>query len=225
MSESFDLVRLVSEPKHDYFDKQKIESRLVSWHFENLTKFERQYLGEYEHFPHVPSRFIGKQEINDYGPIDWVASGNPDVILLFGTAILNQKWIRKFENRIINLHLGMSPKYRGSATLFWPFVHDDLDSVAGTIHLATSKVDGGPILKWVHPKREKKDHYYDLTNKTIKSSINKIPEVIFDFFDKKITPEIQDDKKQVYSFRRKDFNEKDLKKVLTKYYFVPDVYL
>jgi hypothetical protein len=59
---------------------------------------------------------IDKKLINDLAVIEWTKKKTPDAILLFGTGILSDEWLDKFESKIINLHLGHSPRYRGSAT-------------------------------------------------------------------------------------------------------------
>ena len=49
---------------------------------------------------------------------------NPDIIMVYGTTIIKGDLIRIFEKRIINLHLGLSPYYRGAGTNFFPFVNN-----------------------------------------------------------------------------------------------------
>ena len=44
----------------------------------------------------------------------------PDVVLVFGTGLLKAPLIGAFPGRIINIHLGLSPYYRGAGTNFWP---------------------------------------------------------------------------------------------------------
>ena len=219
MSQSFEVTNLISEPKHDYFVTQQSASELVRTHFSNLRKFESQYFADFTDWPTASSRMIPKREINNIEHIDWVKASAPDCVLLFGTGILSDEWVNAFPNRIINLHLGSSPRYRGSATLFWPFVNREIDYVAATIHLAVQKVDAGPILDWVKPQIAPSDHYYDITNKTIKSAIGVLPQIVSDYLRGELEPVEQDLTQQAFLYKRRDFSAEVLKQVLDRYFY------
>ena len=217
MAQSFDVAGIISEPKNDYFEKQKEESLLVMNHFHNLAVNEKKYVGRFESFPATPVFRVKKNEINQPETLQWAIKKNADVVLLFGTGILSEDWLNLYKNRVINLHLGYSPRYRGSATLFWPFVNDELDFVGATIHLAEIKVDAGGILKVITPDIFEQDNYYDINFKTIKKSIEEFPNVVQGFLEKKILPFVQKQEEQKFFYRKKDFTEEMLKKVLGRY--------
>lgn len=73
-------------------------------------------------------------------------------ILLFGASIIRDPILSEYHGRIINMHLGLSPYYRGSATNFWPLVDGLPECVGVTIHHATAKVDAGRILAQTRPQ-------------------------------------------------------------------------
>jgi methionyl-tRNA formyltransferase len=216
MNQSFDILGLITEPHHDYFNKQQKQSKLIRHHFNDLKNNEQRYFNTDTGYI-KNHRQIKAKEINKKENVEWIKSLNPDYILLYGTGILNKFWFREFNDRIINLHLGMSPHYRGSATLFWPFYNEELEYLGITIHLATEEVDGGDILHVVKPDIESKDNYYDITNKLIKKSINEFSNVIYEYDNgnKKRIP--QDISKQKYLYKKKDFSEEALNKVLNKF--------
>lgn len=213
----FQLVGFISEPKADYYTSQINDSELVSNHFKNLKKNEIKYVGKYKFFPECKHKKIPKKGINNPKNINWIETINPDYILLFGTGILSDEWCKKFKDRIINLHLGLSPYYRGSATLFWPFVNDELEYVGATIHLVIREVDAGPILATVWPRIEVGDSYYDINYKTIKTAIDIIPSIINKYHQRLLKPRDQDISKHKYYYRKADFNEDVLLKVLMIY--------
>jgi folate-dependent phosphoribosylglycinamide formyltransferase PurN len=70
----------------------------------------------------------------------------PDVVLVFGTSLLKQPVIDAFPDRIINIHLGLSPYYRGAGTNFWPLVNGEPEYCGATIHFLDAGVDSGPII-------------------------------------------------------------------------------
>jgi methionyl-tRNA formyltransferase len=63
---------------------------------------------------------------------------------------------------MINLHLGLSPYYRGSGTNFWPLVNREPECVGATIHLAVRRVDAGAIYAQVRPEVERGDRAHEI---------------------------------------------------------------
>ena len=217
MKEKFDVIGSVFEPHHDYFNSQRDESSLVRKHFKNLDKYEGIYLNSDFDHSDLNHKEIEAKHINKIENINWVKLLNPDYILLYGTGILNNDWCDEFEDKIINLHLGLSPYYRGAATLFWPFYNDELDYLGITVHLATSKVDAGDILDIVKPDIDIKDNYYDITYKLIKKAIDKFSNIVYRYHSGERKRIVQDVSKQRYLYKKKDFSEKVLMNVLGKY--------
>ena len=217
MNKKFDVVGLITEPHHNYFNTQREESELVRKHFHNLEMTENRYFSS-SNVKLQNHKKLKSKEINNIENIEWVKLLNPDYILLYGTGILNSSWFKEFDDRIINLHLGMSPYYRGTATLFWPFYNNELEYLGTTIHIATEKVDDGDILYIVKPDIKDKDHYYDITNKLIKKSIKKFSDVVYSYDNGNIEKIPQDISKQKYFYKKKDFSEECLKKVLDEFW-------
>ncbi len=206
MVKYFDVAMVLTEEKKNYYSNEREKSPLIREHFCNLSKYEKIF------FEQDISNDIPKMEtVSDEGinHEEWVSKAKelvPDIILLYGTSILKEPWLNNFDGKIINLHLGLSPFYRGSATLFWPFVNNELEYVGATIHLAVKKVDAGEILARVRPDIELRDNYYTISNKTIKKSVQRMPSIVIDYLDGKIAL-----KKQDLSigkrYKRSDFSE------------------
>lgn len=209
VSKEHDLLGVVVEAKGKYYQDQKDESALIQKHFESLQEYEEEYFGGSASIDCDVLR-LDRGGINDISVVDWVSKKQPDAIILFGTGILGAEWLDRFSKNIINIHLGYSPFYRGSATLFWPFVKGDLDKVGATIHLAVEKVDAGGVLSIVKPKVEYSDNYYDITNKTIKAALENVASVAEQYLNSLIHPTLQDLRLgSVYS--KKDFSDEMLR--------------
>jgi methionyl-tRNA formyltransferase len=219
ISDNFDLVGTAYEDKGEYYQKQVAESSVVEEHFKRLSSTEKEFFHHEVQglvLNNAEIKNINKNQINDKDIIDWAKDLKPDVIFLFGTGILKDCWLNNFENKIINLHLGLSPFYRGSATLFWPFVNDELECVGATIHIAAKKVDAGDILHRVRPNIEIDDNYYTINYKTIKSTIDILPKIATKFTqgEQKL---IKQDTSNSKVYKKSDFNENDLATVIDKY--------
>lgn len=205
LSQSLNVVGIVSEPKNDYFEVQREQSRLVGNHFSALTMYENKYVGGFLSFPNTPIICIDKCKINDAEVLNWAKEKNPDYICMFGTGILSDTWLSEYKGRVFNLHLGYSPRYRGSATLFWPFFNDELEFVGVTIHLAESRVDAGAIIKVLTPNINAGDNYYDITYKAIKEGVDEFSDVIKGFIAGTLKAAEQKKKIKSISIRKKIF--------------------
>ena len=210
--QSFNLVGIIKEKKGNYYSKDENKSPFIRAHFAALKKYSSSWFAN-SVWPSVPTLELEKGSINNPKIIRWAKEKRADCIFLFGTSILNETWLSSFPQKIINLHLGLSPYYRGSATLFWPIANQRLECVGTTIHLAEKYVDSGRILGQIKPKFEVGDNYYDINLKAIKYSIDAIPKYATKYFNGQLKIHSQDlSVGRVY--RKADFNEKALKKAL-----------
>lgn len=211
ISRHFEVPAVLAEAKRNYYSQQKEESALVRRHFDAIAEAEQRWFG------HVDSnqgpQVISVPGINAEEWVTWAKEQGVDVLCLFGTAILGKGWLEAFPDRIVNLHLGLSPFYRGSATLFWPFVNRELQYLGTTIHLAIAKVDAGAILARVDADLQAGEDYYDITNHLIRDSIDRFPQVVADFMAGRIAPFAQE-AIAGRLYRKADFNEAVLAQAL-----------
>jgi methionyl-tRNA formyltransferase len=207
MEEAFEVVVALSQPKAVYYADEQKRSPALAAHFAALAKAER------EHFPDVrpKTRIDVTADINDPANLD--LAKDADYVLLFGTSILKPVWLNAFPDRIINLHLGLSPFYRGTATLFWPAVNNEIECMGTTIHLAVQRVDAGNILRRIKIAPREGDTYYDLSTRLIRTSIEAIPQTVHDYVAGQIIP-VGQDLSLSKTYRKRDFNEEALKKAL-----------
>jgi len=211
IAENFDVRVVLAQAKSNYYQKQRQESEFVRRHFSELASTE-----SVEFTPRLDPSLAVPREVSDINAPDLVSevlAEEVEVIFLFGTAILEDAWLDAFPQRIVNLHLGLSPFYRGSATLFWPFVQDELECVGATIHLAVAKVDAGPILARIKPEFQVGDTYYTITNRLIRKSIDALPGITLRYLSGAITPLAQvptGDR----AWRKADFTEEALRRAL-----------
>lgn len=113
---------------------------------------------------------VGGNGCNDPGEIARMLALAPDVGLVFGTGILKAPLIQAFEGRLLNIHLGLSPYYKGAGTNFWPLVNREPEYVGATIHYIDEGIDTGPMVAHVRPEVEPGDGPHDLGNRTIKAA-------------------------------------------------------
>ncbi len=215
LSDYFANIKVLTVEKSNYYEKQIVNSEFIKDHFKSISSVEKKIFKLKNDFPRS---FVKKiKNVNDSEVINFAHKEKFDLICLFGTEILNDQWLINYENKIVNLHLGLSPFYRGSATLFWPFYFDELQFLGSTIHLAVKKVDAGKILKRVLPSIREKDDYYNITAKLIKRSINCYPSIVASYLGGKIIPFDQEDVSLSRLCKKSDFNDEALSKVVRTY--------
>ncbi len=205
---SLDLAGVVTEQKgpaiSTEFPASAEDREIMGRHLVERDGVERELLGQVPRLPDVPELKLARGGVNGPECAAWVQRLAPDAVLLFGTGIVAQPLLAAFENRVINLHLGLSPYYRGAATNFWPLVNREPECVGVTIHLAVGKVDAGDILAQVRPRLEAEDGPHQVGTKALIAGLKLFVAVVPPYLDGRRVPQAQDlSLGRVY--RRRDF--------------------
>ncbi|MXQ12893.1 formyltransferase family protein [Microvirga makkahensis] len=110
------------------------------------------------------------------------------------------------EKRTINIHMGISPYYRGSSCNFWALYDGNPDMVGATIHMLSKGLDSGPMLYHVRPPIEPVDPFVfgmkavDAAQKSLVARI--ASREIFEF-----PPVVQDRSQEIRYTRNRDFTD------------------
>ena len=215
LSNDLNLLGVVSEAKKPFSaDQSNEKGRRIIDHFNNLDEAENKYFADvsYHNLDNIEKLPIPNGEVNQDYVFDWINARNPQYLVLYGSGIVRERLLNKFDKRCINMHLGLSPYYRGSGTNLWPLVNNEPECVGVTIHLAVLDVDAGAILRQVRPRPAVKDTVHDLGCKTIKAGAENLGKTIIAYHNHDIFPVTQDlTIGKVY--KRKDFNSDALVKI------------
>ena len=68
-------------------------------------------------------------------------------------------------NKILNLHLGLSPYYRGAGTNYFPFVNNEPEYVGSTFMYLDEGIDTGEIIHQIRPLINITDSFHQLSNR------------------------------------------------------------
>ncbi|SDL42015.1 Formyl transferase [Salinimicrobium catena] len=193
IAQEMELGLIISEKKspkiQDTAAYGKKDAEFLAEHFQQRAKTEEELFGTYTDFPpEVPRIDLPHGNINSEEVFEIITKTNPDLILLFGTSIIKDPLLGAYQGKIINLHLGLSPYYRGSATNLYPYLFDEPECIGATIHLATEKVDEGGILYQLRPDIEEGDSMHMTGNKVILKAGKILPTVMQDYFEGKLIP-------------------------------------
>lgn len=144
------------------------ENRLIADHFARRDAAEEAFFGGAPAWEELgETRHVDRGATNEEPTAAWVQSFEPTHLVLYGSSIIREPLLTEFHDRTVNIHLGLSPYYKGHATNFWPLVNGEPECVGATIHLATLSVDAGPILRQVRPDPAADDGSHDIGCKAI----------------------------------------------------------
>jgi hypothetical protein len=196
LAEAFDLRGIVNEAKDSQVERPVMEKTelevLHNRHFSDRLASEKSWFGRFDHFPEAtPLLEIPAGEINSVECQYWIEQLEPDYIVLFGSSIIKPPLLNTYPGKIINLHLGLSPYYRGAATNFFALYNNQPECVGATIHLAIAQVDAGAILYQIRPDLEGNEGLNDIGNKVIEKAGRVLPMVISLYHGGKLQPQKQ----------------------------------
>ena len=136
-------------------------------HFHERTKIEQEYFKNNDFFKSKTLPILNKEANSSY-ITKVIREFQPDAIFVFGSSILKDETLNLVPSgNFFNMHLGLSPYYRGSGTNFWPFVNDELEYVGATILHLDPGIDTGDIVAHVRPNFEKIDNVHTIGCKVI----------------------------------------------------------
>lgn len=198
LARSFDVVSVgyevtvYSPAETEHEDLTPDERRVVADHYAERTHQEEVYFGDdcarLVESGTLRVRSLEPGVLNSEATVDWLEGGRPDVVVVYGTNLIRSPMIDRFAGRMINMHLGLSPYYRGTATNFYPLVNEEPEYVGATIHLIDPGIDSGPILAHARPDISADDHPHMIGCKAIQSGIDKLIAILPEWYAERRTP-------------------------------------
>jgi len=118
-------------------------------------------------FRSLPTLTIRREDLNGPAVAAFARERRADACVVFGADIIRDPLAAALPAFTLNVHLGLSPWYRGTATLFWPFYNLEPQWAGATLHLITPQVDAGPILHQCVPELRRGDGIHDVAARTV----------------------------------------------------------
>ncbi len=110
--------------------------------------------------PIIPFSEIEKiGNVNNSKTIALIQKIRPDFIFINGTRIIKKSTLGQINVPVLNIHTGITPKYRGVHGGYWANYHNNLDLFGTTLHLVDAGVDSGKILAQKVLTPDRKDNY------------------------------------------------------------------
>ena len=183
------------------------DTEIIQRHFANRDRAEARDFADSEATAEVDPaicRSVSTGGLNDPNEVTRMLNTNPDVVAVFGTGILRHEILSQFQGSLLNIHLGLSPYYRGAGTNFWPLVNGEPEFVGATIHYLDAGIDTGPIIFHVRPDIEPDDDSHSLGNKAIRAAAEGMVKAVKAHRRGRLLSHPQTSKGRLY--QRKDFS-------------------
>lgn len=134
-----------------------------------------------------------------------------DYYIVFGASYI-KGWLIDFlvERRAVNIHMGVSPYFRGAACNFWALYKGRADLVGATIHLLSKGLDSGDIIFHTLPEI-KKYQAFDVGMAAVRAAHEGLCQHIKEgtLFD--MEPAAQNRNDEIFYSRKSDFDEQAIK--------------
>jgi methionyl-tRNA formyltransferase len=125
-------------------------------------------------YDYIEKKDVDVLEVNDINSEEvenFVRLKAPEVVLVSGTPLLKEPLIKSAQGKIINLHPGFAPQYRGRYGSFWPIYNREPHLVGATIHFIDKGIDTGNILVQQQVAFERNDTLKAITYKQQKLGV------------------------------------------------------
>ena len=190
--------RVKSNINSSEIEKMHVEARKQSENdfFREATKV----LSDYS----IP-KIIKKGTINDTDVVDEILELSPDLLICYGSSIIKSELVEKYSGKFLNVHLGLSPYYRGSGTNVWPIINNEFEYIGATFMYLDSGIDTGEVIHQIQARFFIGDSPHSIGNRLIRDMVETYAEIIVNFDN--LTRETQILGVESKFYRRKDFDK------------------
>ena len=112
--------------------------------FKRILEIKKSYKISFKKIPTSKLYYI--KNINSKVLIEYVNKIKPNLVIINGTRILKNNTIENILCPIINIHMGITPKYRGVHGGYWALVNQDKNKFGVTIHRVDKGIDTGEVI-------------------------------------------------------------------------------
>lgn len=133
----------------DFYDR----SEIMQEYFSHVLNAERKVFGGLEFSKsNVRTLALKSEDLNLLDLNNLSPALNSDLYIVFGASFIKGELLRFLvANNAINIHMGLSPYYRGASTNFWALFDGRVRLVGATIHRLSGGLDSGDILFHAFP--------------------------------------------------------------------------
>ncbi len=143
--------------RQDFFNKSPVMER----YFGHVVRAEQALFGDVRFVDlHARTMAVRMGDLNLLRQDELAPCLDADVFVVFGASFI-KGWLcdHLVERGAFNIHMGLSPYYRGSSCNFWAMYDARPHMVGATIHQLSSGLDSGPMLFHALPRYDGGDPF------------------------------------------------------------------
>ncbi len=188
----------------DFFKK----SNVMQEYFSNVIAAERHVFGDLKFHPDkVRSLPLKMGDLSSVPMEELEPALNSDIFIVFGASYIRTPLIDTLvAKKAINIHMGVSPYYRGSSCNFWALRNGHYDLVGSTIHMLSKGLDSGAMLYHALPEQKACDPFV-LGMKAVRAAHKSLVQTISSGEIMTMKPVAQDKNLEISYTRNQDFND------------------
>ena len=155
----------------------------------------------------VNTQVIATGQLNQLTPQQLQAALESDLVVVFGSSYI-KGWLADalIEKNAINLHMGISPQYRGSACNFWALFDNNPQFVGATIHRLAKSLDSGSVIQHVRPKFTDQNLFH-FSMQAVATCHDALASLISNNQLETMTPQPQDSSLEIRYSKNADFTD------------------
>jgi len=131
--------------------------------------------------------------VNSEAFVQRIREAEPDIIVVNGTRIIAKHILEQLTCPIINVHVGITPLYRGVHGAYWALTQNDRAHCGVTVHMVDAGIDTGGILQQATIEPGHDDNFvtypYLQFAKAVELVKKAVPEVLAGSYSIKPVPE------------------------------------
>jgi methionyl-tRNA formyltransferase len=155
----------------------------------------------------VNTQLIATGQLNQLTPLRLQAALESDLVVVFGSSYI-KGWLADalIAKDAVNLHMGISPQYRGSACNFWALFDNNPQLVGATIHHLAKSLDSGSVIQHVRPEFTAQNLFH-FSMQAVASGHDALAALILNNKLQTVIPEPQDQKLEIRYSKNADFTD------------------
>ena len=157
--------------------------------------------------PRVNTQLIAPGQLNQLVPQQLQAALETDYVVVFGSSYI-KGWLADalIAKNAVNLHMGISPQYRGSACNFWALFDNNPQFVGATIHRLAKSLDTGSVIQHVRPEFTGQNLFH-FSMQAVATGHDALAALILNNKLQSVVPEPQDQQLEIRYSKNADFTD------------------
>lgn len=152
-------------------------AKLFRHHFDRREEAEYAFFGAGD-WSNIPHRAVEKTELNTSTVQNVLREIEPDLLLSYGCHMLSEETLACVSGERWNIHGGLSPRYRGAITHFWPSYMLEPQMTGMTVHDLTAQLDAGAVVHQCVADLVRGDGLHELSCRAVYKLGEELPTVV-----------------------------------------------